>query len=81
MTGPATEEIVATVDAPVGRSNTTLWLLIGAIFVVSIDSRVITPILPAIADDLDVSVGRAGLIVTAYLLPYGLFQLIYGPVA
>jgi predicted MFS family arabinose efflux permease len=81
VTQSVTEEIAAPVDAPVGRSNTTLWLLIGAIFVVSIDSRVITPILPAIADDLDVSIGRAGLIVTAYLLPYGLFQLIYGPVA
>ena len=62
-------------------SQRTLALLIGAIFVVSIDSRVITPILPAIADDLGVSIGQAGLIVTAYLLPYGLFQLLYGPVA
>ena len=59
----------------------TLRLLIAAIFVVSIDSRVITPILPAIADDLGVTIGRAGLIVTAYLLPYGLFQLVYGPLA
>ncbi len=59
----------------------TLRLLIAAIFVVSIDSRVITPILPAIADDLGVTIGRAGLIVTAYLLPYGLFQLFYGPLA
>lgn len=59
----------------------TLGLLIGAIFVVSIDSRVITPVLPAIADDFDVSIGGAGPVVTAYLLPYGLFQLVYGPIA
>jgi predicted MFS family arabinose efflux permease len=59
----------------------TLWLLIAAIFVVSIDSRVISPILPAIAREFDVTVGQAGWIVTAYLLPYGLFQLAYGPVA
>jgi predicted MFS family arabinose efflux permease len=71
----------ASVDAPTGGSRYTLWLLIGAIFVVSVDSRVITPILPAIADDLNASIGRAGLIVTAYLLPYGLFQLFYGPIA
>lgn len=58
-----------------------LWLLIGAIFVVSLDSRVITPLLPAIAEEFDASIGRAGLIVTAYLLPYGLFQLLYGPLA
>jgi predicted MFS family arabinose efflux permease len=59
----------------------TLWLLIAAIFVVSIDSRVISPILPAIASEFDVSIGQAGWIVTAYLLPYGLFQLAYGPMA
>lgn len=58
-----------------------LWLLIAAIFVVSLDSRVITPLLPAIAEEFDASIGRAGLIVTAYLLPYGLFQLLYGPLA
>ena len=76
----ATETGVAS-NADTAGSRYTLWLLIGAIFVVSIDSRVITPILPAIADDLSVSIGSVGLIVTAYLLPYGLFQLIYGPVA
>ena len=58
-----------------------LWLLIGAIFVVALDSRVITPLLPAIAEEFDTSIGSAGLIVTAYLLPYGLFQLVYGPIA
>src|SRR5690606_12612994 len=58
-----------------------LLLLVAAVFVVSLDSRVITPLLPAIAEDFDSSISRAGLIVTAYLLPYGLFQLLYGPVA
>lgn len=58
-----------------------LWLLIAGIFVVQLDSRVITPLLPAIAEDFDTSIARTGLIVTAYLLPYGLFQLIYGPLA
>ncbi len=58
-----------------------LWLLVAAVFVVSLDSRVITPLLPAIAEDFNSPISRAGLIVTAYLLPYGLFQLIYGPVA
>lgn len=58
-----------------------LWLLVGGIFVVSLDSRVITPLLPAIAEEFDSTIGRTGLIVTAYLLPYGLFQLVYGPLA
>jgi len=81
VTQATTSEASPAIAAPASGSNYTLWLLIGAIFVVSVDSRVITPILPAIADDLDVSIGSAGLIVTAYLLPYGLFQLVYGPVA
>lgn len=63
------------------RAQRALWLLIAAIFVVSLDSRVITPLLPAIAEEFDASIGSAGLIVTAYLLPYGLFQLLYGPLA
>ena len=72
--------MIASGDQQIAQ-RATLKLLIAAIFVVSIDSRVITPILPAIADDLGVTIGRAGLIVTAYLLPYGLFQLFYGPLA
>lgn len=62
-------------------SQRALWLLIGGIFVVSLDSRVIAPLLPAIAEDFNASIGQAGWIVTAYLLPYGLFQLVYGPIA
>lgn len=58
-----------------------LWLLIAAGFVVSLDSRVITPVLPAIAEDFDTTTGGAGLVVTAYLLPYGLMQLVFGPLA
>ena len=71
-------------ESPAGhseRATILLWLLIAAAFVVSLDSRVISPVLPAIADDFNTTTGRAGLIVTAYLLPYGLFQLIYGPLA
>lgn len=63
------------------QARFALWLLVAAVFVVSLDSRVITPLLPAIAEDFDSPISRAGLIVTAYLLPYGLFQLVYGPVA
>lgn len=73
MPPPASEEQAG--------AQRALWLLIAAIFVVSLDSRVITPLLPAIAEEFDASIGRAGLIVTAYLLPYGLFQLLYGPLA
>ncbi len=32
-----------------------------------------------VADDFDVGIGTAGFVVTAYTLPYGLCQLVYGP--
>ncbi len=57
------------------------WLLVAAIFTVAVNSQVMNPVLPAVADDFDASIGRAGLAVTAYLLPYGIFQLLYGPLA
>lgn len=59
----------------------TFWLLIAATFIVSVNSQVMNPVLPAIAREFDVTVAQVGLALTAYLLPYGLFQLMYGPIA
>jgi predicted MFS family arabinose efflux permease len=58
-----------------------LPLLSLAGFLVSMDGRVIATVLPQIAGDFGVSVSLAGAIITAYMLPYGLFQLVYGPLA
>ena len=54
--------------------------VLGALgFLVVADARVIDPLLPIIADTFDTSIAAAGLAVSAYTLPYGLFQLVYGP--
>ncbi len=54
--------------------------LLGALgFLVVADARVIDPLLPVIADRFGTSIAAAGLTVSAYTLPYGLFQLVYGP--
>ncbi|HKO52947.1 MAG TPA: MFS transporter [Polyangiaceae bacterium] len=59
-----------------------LLLALGlATFMVSLDARVVAPLLPAIAHDFQTTVSRAGYLVSGYLLPYGLFQLAYGPFA
>lgn len=50
-------------------------------FTVMADNWVISPILPAIAGDLNQDIARAGLLITAYMIPFGLFQLIFGPLA
>jgi len=59
-----------------------LILILGlAGFVVMADNWVVSPILPAIARSLQVSPVRAGLLVSAYMIPFGLFQLVFGPLA
>ena len=57
----------------------SLSLLGAAAFMVIADARVIDPLLRIIADEYQASVGSTAIIVTAYTVPYGLFQLVYGP--
>lgn len=50
-------------------------------FVVMADNWVVSPILPAIARSIQVSPVRAGLLISAYMIPFGLFQLVFGPLS
>ncbi len=50
-------------------------------FIVMADNWVVSPILPAIAESLNIKVTDAGLLIAAYMIPFGLFQLIFGPLA
>lgn len=50
-------------------------------FVVMADNWVVSPILPSISQNLGVSAASAAIIITAYMLPFGLFQLIFGYLA
>lgn len=55
-------------------------ILLGAIsFMVIADMRVIDPLLRVIANEFGTSVGYTAVIISAYTIPYGLFQLVYGP--
>ena len=56
-------------------------MLSAGAFAVNLDMRSIVPLLPSLANELHVSVATAGLVATAYMLPYGAFQLVYGPLA
>ncbi|QDR82466.1 MFS transporter [Sporomusa termitida] len=58
-----------------------LWILGISGFLVNADSRAIAPVLPAIADDLMIREAAVGLLVSAFTIPYGLLQLVYGPIA
>ncbi|MCL5057123.1 MAG: MFS transporter [Actinobacteria bacterium] len=50
-------------------------------FTVMADNWVVSPILPAISGSFNVPAVRAGVLITAYMIPFGLFQLVFGPLA
>lgn len=58
-----------------------LWVLVGAAFVVFAQAFMIAPILPRLAEDFGAPVGLVGLAVPAYLIPYGVATLVWGPIA
>ena len=67
-------------ERQIGKS--TLILLLGlAGFMVMADNWVVSPILPAIAGSLGVDIPTAGLLITAYMIPFGIFQIVFGPLA
>ena len=61
-----------------GRLITMLGL---AGLIVMADNWVVSPILPTIAQNLGTDVTKAGMLIAAYMLPFGLFQLVFGPLA
>lgn len=60
------------------NKNRILSVLSLVAFVVMADNWVVSPILPAISRDIGVNVASAALIISAYMLPFGLFQLVFG---
>lgn len=69
-------------EASPERHQRALLLALGvATFVVGLDARIVTPLLPSIAAELGTSIRVASYAVSFYLLPYGLFQLAFGPLA
>ncbi len=63
------------------KKNSILAVLGLSGFVVMADNWVVSPILPSIAAGIGVDPVRAGLLITAYMIPFGLFQLVFGPLA
>ena len=61
------------------RGLAPLPLLTAVAFLVEMDVRMMTPLLPTIARSLGTSVTGVGLAMTLYMLPYGLCQFLYGP--
>ncbi|HEX9440000.1 MAG TPA: MFS transporter, partial [Roseiflexaceae bacterium] len=69
-------------DATTSAAHALLLIVLqAAVFMVAAEARVIAPLLPAMAADFQTTIADAGLLITAYALPYGVFQLVYGPLA
>jgi predicted MFS family arabinose efflux permease len=63
------------------KKNNIVMLLGFLGFIVMADNWVVSPILPAISENIGVAVERAGLLISAYMIPFGIFQIIFGPLA
>lgn len=63
------------------NKNSIILLLGLAGFIVMADNWVVSPILPAISQNLSIDISKAGLLITAYMIPFGIFQIIFGPLA
>ncbi|ACL15616.1 MFS transporter [Methanosphaerula palustris] len=60
-------------------SPRTLITILGlAGFISAADNWFISPVLPAIASDFGIAIPLAGVILTAYLIPYGFMQPVFG---
>lgn len=58
-----------------------IYILGFAGFVAMADNWVVSPILPSIAQNLNADISSTAVIITAYMMPFGLFQLLYGYLA
>src|SRR6476660_6402340 len=61
------------------RDRASLLLLGIAAFLVQADARVIDPLLHVVAKEFSTTPASAAIVISSYALPYGLFQLFYGP--
>ena len=59
--------------------NRLLWVVCLGVFATSISWRVLDPILPVLAADLDVTLGDVVLLTTAYSFPLAAMQMVFGP--
>ena len=65
---------------PTTSGRASLFVLGAAAFLVQADARVIDALLHVVADDFHTVPAKASIVISSYALPYGLFQLFYGPI-
>ena len=63
------------------RRERLLLILAAATFIIFFQAYMVAPIIPALANTFGTSVEKVGLVVPAYLIPYGIATLVYGLLA
>ena len=58
-----------------------VWVLAAATFLIFFQAFMVAPLIPRLADVFGVRARTIGLIVPAYLIPYGVATLVYGPLS
>lgn len=76
---PQKNSILQSTQTHTPERTIPLLILGAAAFMVASDARVIDPLLKTIAADFNSPLTKVSLAVSAYALPYGLFQLVFGP--
>ena len=65
----------------ISNRQTIIMILGLAGFTVMADNWVVSPLLPAISSSFGVNAATAGVVIAAYMIPFGIFQLVFGPIA
>ena len=58
-----------------------LKLLAASAFLVFVNGYMVAPLIPALSREFSVSIQQVGLLVPAYMIPYGISTLFYGPLS
>jgi predicted MFS family arabinose efflux permease len=80
-----TQEVDSTLSIEAGVSvkdrEAILRVLSGAAFLIFFKSYLVAPLIPSLSTQFHASVQVVGLLIPAYLLPYGVSTLFYGPIS
>jgi predicted MFS family arabinose efflux permease len=73
---PATDAAISS-----GERESVLRILSAAAFLIFFKSYLVAPLIPSLSREFHASVELVGLLIPAYLLPYGFSTLFYGPIS
>jgi predicted MFS family arabinose efflux permease len=77
----STLPISADASIPGRERESVLRVLCAAAFLIFFKSYLVAPLIPSLSSEFHASIQLVGLLISAYLLPYGFSTLFYGPIS